>query len=211
MIRTDRPFVLFAEVSVLYKGRARSTLDQGRYLIIRKGDGTLLIHGNSLTKTLNYQPPGATVSYRTNGLRQIISQRGTESIIINVHDIIHYYEPNRWADGKIAIVDTESDLRNKLISEISKYISNVHTTFTEYKTPLGPIDLLVVSTDAVLHIIELKRKKANISACSQLMRYVSYFKNAGKECRGYVASPEISSNALKYLQDNGHRHIQIDF
>lgn len=63
MIDTDKPFALYAECSIIYDGRAYSTLANGRYLIIYKQDGSLLIHGGDLCKPRNYQGPGSILSY----------------------------------------------------------------------------------------------------------------------------------------------------
>ena len=46
--------VVVGECRVEYKGRARSTLDWGGRLVVLKGDGTLMVHRNTI---LRINPP----------------------------------------------------------------------------------------------------------------------------------------------------------
>ncbi len=50
-------FIVVAECSAVYAGRLDTTLPIGVRTIMVKSDGTILIHGDSKSKPLNWMPP----------------------------------------------------------------------------------------------------------------------------------------------------------
>ena len=205
-INTNIPFLIYAEASVEYDGRAYSTLDVGNYLVIYKKDGSLLIHGCDLSKPLNYQGPKSKLEYKDNIL---ISRNKKETISIRIQKIHNYVELNDWSSNKIQISKTEQELVEKLCDDIRGYlgISGYVEIYTEYRTDNGPIDVLV-KNDGKIHIIEAKRKKATKNNCVQLKKYQETF---GEDTIGYIAAPDIGDNALEYLEANGGKYIRVDF
>jgi RecB family endonuclease NucS len=200
-------FYLNANCQVIYRGRARSTLEQGDYVIIRKQDGTLLVHGSAGYRPLNYQPPGGDIKMEDS---KIISVRKGEVIEITINTIYNYFEIPKWDDNDIVLTGSESDLIDKFLKNPEDYVDiDIKEITREYKTIVGPIDLVLIDTSDVYHVFEFKRNKANIDACTQLLRYTSHL-SEGHECLAYLACPDISKNAEKYL-DNKGKYICIDF
>lgn len=205
-INVERPFILYCNATIEYNGRAKSTCNHGNYIIFRKGDGTLQIHGNTLSKPLNYQPPGAVM--HKDGCK-LISVRKNETIVIIISSIIDYIELPDWSTNKIELVGNEFDYRTEYIKNIPKTF--IKEIYTEFKTPNGAIDLLILDNNDVYHIYEFKRRKAGLNGCSQLLRYLEYFKSvSGKKCIGYLVAPSISKNALKFLIDNDVDFIEFE-
>jgi RecB family endonuclease NucS len=58
--------------------------------------------------------------------------------------------------------------------QILDVVEKTIQTIEEYETPYGPVDIVAI-TKETHHIIEIKRAKAQISACTQLLRYLEYF------------------------------------
>jgi RecB family endonuclease NucS len=208
MINVSRPFALFARASIKYSGRAESTLQKGNYLIIRKKDGSLLIHGSKLTTPLNYQPPNAIIEVHNN---KIISKRKGETITIIITKIHFYFEPYRWSNHKIEITKTEQTLRKKIINNINTWFTDIVEIHEEYNTPLGDIDMLIITKDLIHHVIELKRKKCDLSSCSQVKRYCGFFTDEGKNNKGYLMAPDISASATKYIKKINIQFIKVQF
>lgn len=209
MIDVSRPFFLYAECSIIYDGRAYSTLDQGRYLVIYKADGSLLIHGADLCKPRNYQQAGSKISFE-DGILTSVNKK--EKIIISVAKIVDYSPLDDWSDSKIKISRTEKDLVNKIFDNWVDYFEeDFYLIQEEYRTEHGPIDILGISESGVYHVIEVKRKKGTISNGTQLKRYVDVLRDEGKEVRGYLACPEIGDNALKYLHKHEFEWLKITF
>jgi RecB family endonuclease NucS len=200
-------FLLYANCEITYDGRAKSTLKRGNYIIIRKKDGTLIIHGNHQLKPLNFQQPGATlIENNTVYPITLTSSRKGETIIISIYSIFDQIELKDWSDHKIDLRFTENDLRKQVIANIELYFKNVKEVHQEYQTKYGPIDLLVV-TD-IHNICELKRRMAGISACTQVQRYQKTFEIPTK---GFIMSPAISNGALKYAQEHDITFVQVNF
>lgn len=216
MIRIDRPFFLYANASIKYSGRAKSTLKTGNYIIIHKGDGTLLIHGDSKTTPLNYQRPKSVMTIKG---REILSINDNEIIKIYLFHIIHHCEMPEWSSNIIKIKMTENDLRDKIIKNIDNYIDDpVNEIIKEFKTPYGPVDIVVVSSPIVplvtkmnlYHIIEVKRGKANINTCTQLCRYLGYFDECKIMNTGWIMSPEITKGAINYCSKKNLQWIRVE-
>lgn len=212
MIKVVYPFILYAKCDVIYVGRASSTLVPGNYLIIHKNDGTIKIEGSELFTPLNYQPPGAMLIW-DESKKQLISNRNDEQLIITLYDIFYYKELKHWSNNKIHITKTESELRDKIYEQLNTILGvSIKEAFKEFRTPVGSIDILAVDENEIYHIIEVKRGKPNISACGQLDRYCSYFDKIGQKNYGYIASPKITSNALKYINESSNRkYINVNY
>lgn len=210
-IRVEQPFTLYAKCSVDYCGRAKSTLEIGNYLIIHKSDGTLLIQGGTLCTPRNYQPPKTILQRFGN---QLISTHKKEKIAITIEKIHFYKELKNWSIKKINITKTERELQNKLAQDLlanqcKEITVKFKEIYTEFPTPVGPIDILGIDVNNVYHVIEVKRGKANLAACSQLERYANYFIEIMKDVKDYIASPEISSNATNYMKATHQTWIKV--
>ena len=70
----------------------------------------------------------------------------------------------------------------------------------ESPLPKGHIDILARDKQGNLVVIEIKRRKAELNAVSQLKRYVEEVSKR-KDCktRGVLCAPDISENAKKML------------
>lgn len=209
-IRAEQSFILYAKCDVKYYGRTKSFLERNNHLIIHKSDGTLIIHGDSLFKPLNYQPPKAML--RVDG-NKLISIRNNESIEITIYEIIYYKELSDWSSNKIELYGSENDIKELIVKNINNYINiiGVYEIYREFVIPVGVIDILVIN-EKRYHVIEVKRDKAGLNACSQLDRYYNYFESlvGSENVYGYLASQNITANALKYINDNNHKWIKID-
>lgn len=207
-VRVEQSFILYANCEVIYRGRAASTLSFGNYLITHKNDGTIKIDGGSLCNPLNYQPPGAILNKKGNTL---ISERKNEIIKINVTNVHFYKELSAWSNNRINIVKTESNLRDYFYDNLSELLTaEIVESYKEFQTPVGNIDILAIDKHNNYYVIEIKRGKANLATCSQLERYSNYFIDIGKNVRDYIVSPDISSNARLYAQENHQIYLQVN-
>lgn len=204
MINIDKPFILYANAEVTYDGRASSTLPHGNYLVIKKDDGSILIHGANKCTPKNYQGPGTKHTYSDN---TIISKSKKESITIKISNIISYIELVDWSDDALNMSKTELQLQTSIVDHIEDYIPNPAHVVTSFYTPIGSIDIYVLDDTSNRHIIEVKRKKAGVSAIYQLQRYIDHFKGYAK---GYIAAPELTKKAQELLEAKGFQHIKVN-
>lgn len=157
---------------------------------------------------LNYQPPGAILYRKAN---KLISIRKNEIIEINVEEVLYYQELLNWSTNKISIIKTEKNLRDYIYDNIDKLLGiKTVEKHKEFKTPVGDVDILAIDVYGTYHILEVKRGKASLAACSQLERYCNYFVDISKNVRDYIISPDISEGARQYASDNFQTYIKID-
>lgn len=208
ILNIEGSWLLYAEASVEYDGRAYSTLDRGNYIIIHKEDGSLQIHGISLIAPLNYQPPGGKIEILDN---KIIARRKKETITINIYNIIHFYKIENWSNNKINIRKTEKEAKEIILSILPKYIPNIKTICEEYKTDYGPVDLLVIDQNNVYHVIEIKRKKLIINNYIQLAKYLLWFKEKEIQYQGYLTGTDIKEQVRTWVEAKGIKIIIYTF
>ena len=197
-INDHQAWIIHAEATIEYDGRAYSTLQKGTYIIIRKSDGSLMIHGATLCKALNYQPPGATIQVDND---EITSQYKKETIRIKFYNIINIYPITIWSDYKIKISKTEKDAKKIIIEILPNIIPNIKQIYDEFKTTNGPIDLVAIDDQNTHHVIEIKRKKLYLNHLIQLNKYLDYFKESNITAKGYLAGTSISDKLNNRLGD----------
>jgi hypothetical protein len=143
--------------------------------------------------------------------RQLISTRKGEKITVKIQKIHYYKELVDWSNNKIDITKTEANLRDYIVDNIDEIFGiKSSEVFKEFKTPVGSIDILAIDIHDIYHVIEVKRGKASLSACSQLERYSNYFVDIFKNVKDYLASPDISKNALIYTKENFQTYIKVE-
>lgn len=200
----DKPFVVYGTFSVQYSGRANSDLEKGQYLLIRKIDGAFLVLGSTLVTPRNYMGPGSTVSYA--GSILLVRNKKSECLTITVHKILNILEPEGWSKNRITLSKSERDLVNKIVADIDKYIPGNTLLTVEYQTKFGSIDIYV-ENPAGQNIIEVKRGRINLSACSQISRYLELFPGA----QGYLMAPDIGQNALRWCEEHNVKYIKVNY
>lgn len=202
-INIHKPFAMMALCEIEYDGRARSTVGKGRRLIIHKIDGTLLIHRSLKITPLNYNGPKSTLYKYDNKLISISPK--SEKIIVTIYDIFMYEELDDWSSDSINLTGSEAQLCDKLITHCKHYLNIDHKeVYKEYPTRLGNIDIVFIDKTNIRHCIEVKRKKANMSAVYQLHRYMKEIHGIG-----YLAAPDISDNAMAELVRLNYKFIKI--
>lgn len=203
----SRSFSLYFSGSVKYDGRALGLLGPGRFLLLRKNDGSVSVHGGTLIPPRNYMGAKASMEGIIAAGQTIVFERKGETISI-VIDEIHFFEyMDDWSEDEVCLRRTERELVNKLFWNWPDYFdATCYSIETEVQTEFGPIDLLGTEFDGTLHVVEVKRRKATVTDCIQLRKYVETVGGIG-----YLAGPEIGDKAIKYLKSHGYNWVQVEF
>jgi len=203
-----KPFCLYADATVVYDGRANSTLERGNYLILFKGDQSVSIHGGSLITPRNYMGAGSALERNGN---IFTFRRKNETVTINLFNTHFLQELEDWSTAAIVIRRTEKELATKIYNGWEGYFgAGFDRVEMEANTELGPIDILGERADCFV-VVEVKRRRVTVKDVTQLRRYVEALEQRGKQCRAYLAAPEISTSASKYLRKHDLRFLQVDF
>ncbi len=199
----EKNSISIVDCSVEYNGRARSTLERGKYLIIYKGDGSVAIHGATKNKPLNYLGSNTNLTVETS---TITWKTKKESITIQVYEMIHTHQLDLASNAPV-VTRTEKQLVDKLVANWETLIGRKSEIVREKQTQHGPIDIYAVDQNGQV-IVEAKRKNATLKDITQVLRYKEAFEGT-VEC--YVAAPGISNKAAAYAEKHQVRFLQVNF
>jgi len=200
---------------VKYSGRAESFLPEGDRIVLIKDDNTLLIHQPAGSNPVNYMKTGTTHSMWFEGESLVLSSKNLQSkefmdLIIKKMHFFNYIKLN---DGKsIELTGTERDMAEMLMKNPEIIEQGFKPLSQEEHTKYGFIDVFGYDRESNLAVVECKRYTADLSAVTQLRRYVENIKDAKgiSNVRGILAAPKISQNALNMLHDWGFSYVQVN-
>ncbi len=199
---------------IRYSGRAESFLDWGDRLVIIKSDHTLLVHQPAGNAPINYMKPNTshTMRYEDNALT--LKSQNTmlkEKMEITIKTI-HFFNSHKLEDGQVIRVSgTEEDMSDMIYNNPELIEEGFKPVSQEEQTKYGFIDVFGVDKNGVLTVVECKRYCAELSAVTQLRRYVEKImvSKGITKVRGILAAPKITENAKKMLEDWGFRFVSI--
>lgn len=204
----NKGFFLYARVTVVYDGRAKSVIGPSNLCVLHKLDGSLIVHGAVNCTPINYQRPRAILTVE-NGQLVCRSKKGDEEIRITIHETFNYYELNEWSSDKLTMTGTERQLCDYFVENASNILKvEVARVDREVRVEYGSIDILVTDTSKVRHIVEVKRAKASVNGVFQLRKYCDLMSQT-HTCFGYLAAPAISDKALVLVSALGFKYVNL--
>jgi len=203
--------ILYLNCKVIYDGRARSVLNYDNRIFISKPDGSLLIHSGTKREPINWQTPGCILTAKIEDDLLVI-----RSVRSNPRENVWIYSPCVYTGLACKCSEDEFILwgsESEMVDEVMKNPSIIDDGFKpirrEVETPYGKIDLIGEDSSGNTVIIEFKRSTAQLQAVSQLKRYVDYYKAMGKNVRGILVAPNITSSARKLLLEYGLEYRKL--
>ncbi len=161
---------------VEYEGRASSKLPAGIRLLMLKGDGSLAVHQNMLLRPTNYMMDSRVSTRLSGNCLEVKAQKlkPKETISTFFEEIIFAKSFPLEQDGKsdLRLTGSERDLSNELMRDLSFIEPGLKPCMQESPLRTGLIDILAEDAKGRLVVIELKRRKADYDAVSQLLRYM---------------------------------------
>ncbi|MFQ3475790.1 endonuclease NucS [Halonotius sp. F2-221B] len=207
---------IFGRCTVEYDGRAASSLDPGRRLLILKPDGTALVHTDENQKPVNWQPPGSEhhAAVRDGHLR-VRSVRTSPDETLDVHfETIEQLSAMAVSGRRdLSVTGSEADLRNALLDRPALIEAGFEPLATERPTDAGPIDLFGRDSNGRPVVVELKRRRVGPSAASQLQRYVAAIKREDGDnaaVRGILVAPSVTDRARRLLAEHGLEFVAVE-
>jgi RecB family endonuclease NucS len=214
-IRRNETIVIGCDCEVEYSGRAEAFLPMGERVILIKADNTLLVHQPEGNAPVNYMKPESKHSVVVeDGFLYLRSQNLAlkEYLDIKMRKI-HFVNSHPLKDGhKIQIIGTERDMSEMIYNNPELISKDFKPLSMEEHTKYGFIDVFGYDKDNNLVIVECKRYNADLSAVTQLRRYVEKMKHlkGTENIKGIIAAPKISGNAEQMAKDWGFRFISVN-
>jgi hypothetical protein len=207
-LRRNETIVLSCRCTIRYSGRAESHLDVGDRIILIKADKALLVHQPTGNAPINYMKPNTShTAVFQDGKFMLKAQNLSMKEFLEIAiDRVHFFNSHKLEDGQtIMVAGTEEDMSNMLYDHPELIEEGFKPVSREEQTKYGFIDVFGVDKNGVLTVVECKRYCAELSAVTQLRRYVEklMISKGITKVRGILAAPKITDNAKKMLEDWG--------
>ncbi|SDJ64600.1 hypothetical protein SAMN05216226_106188 [Halovenus aranensis] len=205
---------VFGRCRVEYEGRASSTLEAGDRLVVLKPDGTVLVHTEEGQQPVNWQPPGCTQDAVVDDGLVIHSHRESpdEELTVEFDSVRHVVAYNVTDEQDLSLQGTESDMRERILSDPSLVEDGFEPRATERETSAGAVDIYGVDDTGDAVVVELKRRRVGPDAVSQLNRYVDALKrdlHAEMHVRGILVAPSLTDSAHHLLDRHGLDFVSL--
>jgi endonuclease len=202
--------LVVANCSVEYSGRLGARLPPALRLLVFKADGSIAIHADSKAyKPLNWMNPPCSVR-ETDG-RIECTTAGGETLVIELHEVVHEFSVELGEDPGLAKDGVEAELQELLARRVAALRTDFKLVRREYPTDIGPVDLLCRDGDDRAVVVEVKRI-GEIAGVEQLIRYqerLDLDPNLSPT-RGMFVATRIKPQARVFAQSRGIDCVEID-
>jgi RecB family endonuclease NucS len=215
--------LVVARCSVDYAGRLSAHLPLATRLLVLKGDGSVLVHSDSLSyKPLNWMSPPATFTTEqvddertaagVTELWRVTHAKTADLLVISIHEILHDSSHDLGIDPGLQKDGVEADLQRLLAEQIELLGEGFTLVRREYMTAIGPVDILARDAAGASVAVEIKRR-GDIDGVEQLTRYLELMNRDPllAPVSGVFAAQEIKPQARTLATDRGIRCLVLDY
>jgi RecB family endonuclease NucS len=203
--------------TVNYQGRAKSKLDRGERLVIKKQDSAILVHGPENYQPKNWQPEVDSYTVEIEDLEDgellVLEAKRTnpEEVVEVQFEEIDFLTVDKLVDkSELKIRGHEVDIHESIEDDPELVEENLKVVEREKETPAGFIDVFARDEDEDWVVIEVKRNP-DYNTVLQLQRYVDEIEEEYQgEIRGILVAPKMTDKVLDYLEDRGLEFVEVD-
>ena len=201
--------------SVNYRGRAKSKLDRGERLVIKKQDSAILVHGPENYQPKNWQPEvdSYTVSIDEEEEHLVLKAERTnpEEIVEIRFEQIDFLTVDQMVDkSELKIAGHEVDIHEAIEEEPALVEDELKIIERERETPAGFIDVFARDSEDNYVVIEVKRNP-DYNTVLQLNRYVEEIEDEFQgEIRGILVAPKMTDKILDYLKERNLEFVEVE-
>lgn len=202
--------LLVARCSATYDGRLSSTLDEGVRLLMVKADGCVAVHADvGAYKPLNWM--NAPNHLEDEGHRWVVTNPGGERLEITIHEVL---QDVRWeldTERGLTLDGVEKELQELLAEHPGHIEDGLTCVQREFRTDLGPVDLLCRDRDGAAVAVEVKRI-GEIDGVEQLTRYLERMERDPllAPVRGIFAATVVKPQARVLAASRGIGWVEVD-
>lgn len=201
--------------SVNYQGRAKSKLDRGERIVIKKQDSALLVHGPENYQPKNWQPEvdswKVEEDEETDELVLESRRSNPEELVEIRFESIDFVLVDKMVDkSDLKIRGHEVDIHESIEESPEIVEEGLKIIERERETPAGFIDVFARDDEDRYVVVEVKRNP-DYNTVLQLQRYVDEIEEEFKaEIRGILVAPKMTENVLDYLQERGLEFVEVE-
>jgi len=200
--------------SVNYQGRAKSKLDRGERIVIKKQDSALLVHGPENYQPKNWQPEvdswKAEIDDENEELVLEARRSNPEELVEIRFEQLDFISVDRMVDkSDLKIRGHEVDIHESIEDDPDIVEEGLKVIERERETPAGFIDVFARDQDNNYVVIEVKRNP-DYNTVLQLQRYVDEIEDEFKgNIRGILVAPKMTEKVLDYLEERGLEFVEV--
>ncbi len=202
--------LLVARCSATYDGRLSSTLSSAVRLIMVKADGCVAIHADiGAYKPLNWMNAPNTIT--DEGERWVVSNPKGERLTIEFDEVLEDLSFALDTDRGLTLDGVERELQELLADHPTHLEDGLVCVQREFRTDLGPVDLLCRDSDGGAVAVEIKRV-GEIDGVEQLARYLERMQRDPllAPVRGVLAATTIKPQARVLAESRGIGWVEVD-
>jgi RecB family endonuclease NucS len=201
--------------AVNYQGRAKSKLDRGERMVIKKQDSAILVHGPDNYQPKNWQPEvdSYTVSIdEEEGHLVLKAERMNPEEVVEIRfEEIDLLTVDQMVDkSELKVSGHEVDIHEAIEDEPELVEEGLKVIEREKETPAGFIDVFARDGEDNYVVIEVKRNP-DYNTVLQLQRYVDEIEDEFKgSIRGILVAPKMTDKVLDYLEERSLEYVNVE-
>lgn len=201
--------------AVNYQGRAKSKLDRGERMVIKKQDSAILVHGPDNYQPKNWQPEvdSYTVSVDEEECHLVLKaeRMNPEEVVEIRFEEIDLLTVDQMVDkSELKVSGHEVDIHEAIEDEPEIVEEGLKVIEREKETPAGFIDVFARDEDDNYVVIEVKRNP-DYNTVLQLQRYVDEIEDEFKgSIRGILVAPKMTDKVLDYLEERSLEYVNVE-
>lgn len=199
-----------------YAGRLTAHLPMATRLVMRKNDGSVLVHSDGGSyKPLNWMsPPCKVVEGSTDeGVDEwVVTGKDGDTLRILLEEVLHDSAHDLGIDPGLQKDGVEKHLQELLAEHPATLAEGLTLVRREYPTAIGPVDLMCRDAAGASVAVEIKRR-GEIDGVEQLTRYLELLNRDPvlRPVRGIFAAQEIKPQARVLATDRGITCAVVDY
>ncbi len=202
--------LVIARCSATYVGRLSSTLSSGLRLIMVKADGCVAIHADvGAYKPVNWM--NAPNLLEESPDRWVVTNPAGERLEILLEEVVSDHAVDLDTERGLVLDGVERELQLLLAAHPHHVEPGLVTVTREFRTDLGPVDLLCRDSEGAAVAVEIKRV-GEIDGVEQLTRYLE---RMGRDpelrpLRGILAATTVRPQARVLAESRGIGWVEVD-
>jgi RecB family endonuclease NucS len=208
--------LVVARCQVDYAGRLTAHLPMATRVIMRKNDGSVLVHSDGGSyKPLNWMSPPCKVAegVSEDGVPEwLVTGKDGDTLRILLEEVLHDSAHDLGIDPGLQKDGVEKHLQELLAEHPASLADGLTLVRREFPTAIGPVDLMCRDAEGRSVAVEIKRR-GEIDGVEQLTRYLELLNRDPqlRPVRGIFAAQEIKPQARVLAGDRGIACAVVDY
>lgn len=202
--------LVVARCSATYEGRLSSTLDEGVRLLMVKADGCVAVHADvGAYKPINWMNAPNTLLEEDD--RWVVTNPKGERLEVHLHEVLQDVTWELDTERGLTLDGVEKELQELLADHPHHLEDGLRTVQREFRTDLGPVDILCRDAGGAAVAVEIKRI-GEIDGVEQLTRYLERMERDPllAPVRGILAATSIKPQARVLAEARGIACAEVD-